>query len=148
MKIKINDRVYVQKYDIAFIARFIKRVPAAIMMDLFEEADAFIMTGREDSISFSTFFQGESANWLMQQSWIINFDDFRKKKASEIKRQCSHEIIMRREYEQFFERQNQEYKIKHYEEAKEELDKRTHRLQSLDLMRLYLKGKIKLAIPC
>lgn len=147
MKKKLNDKVYLQKYDIAFITHFLRKFPASIVGDLFDSAEIFVMNGEDDSIRFSHHFSGEAAEWIMAQPWIIDFDEFYVKKVSDIKKIWSLEHVACQEYAENFNSQNPTFQAEHYEDVKEELDKRAHRLRSLSLMRLYLNGEVKLSVP-
>ncbi len=147
MKKRVDNKVYLQKYDIGFITHELSSVPASIVAELFNKSSVFISNGFEDAVQFCHSFTGEAADWIMAQEWLINFDDYLDMTDAQIR------AIWTKEHEQYqkdineFNAKDDDYKEKHFQKVSEGFDKRGHRLRSLSLMRLYKSGERHFDVP-
>lgn len=150
MKLKIGDKVYLQKYEIAYIVHNPNGAPGGLFNELFSggSAEYFYMSSPEDGYQFKCVFKDpENVNWLMAQSWLVDFDTFSKMKLDDL--EDSYERL-RAEYRTSVEEYNskdKEYRIVHYDEVWNSLDRLGHKVTSLNELIKYRKGKVKFVFP-
>lgn len=148
MKMKIDQKVYLQKYDIAFITHELSIIPAGLMNELFKDSRFFIMSDHEDGFVFDCVFEdAETVAWLMEQDWIVDYNQYKDIPPAEIKSICEKfagEISVSAKN---FNSRDEDYRSAHYDECKEELSKMTHKLDSIEAMVEYLEGKLNFVFP-
>lgn len=147
MKIKIDDTVYLQKYDIAFIMHELNSIPAAVIDAIFGGGAAFILSGPEDSKRFAYSFEGELADWLMKQGWIVDFNDYSLSKPHVIDKLIKEGQAQHKKAIKQFNASDEKYRLENFDEKSDEFRKEEHRLASLSLMRDYLRGKEIIKLP-
>ena len=150
MKLKIGEKVYVQKYDVAFILHELHEFPADIYAEIFGEEGnrAFYINGVDDQYEFDQAFERpESAKWIMEQPWLMNFDHYKTLPVSELEtiyddmaKNCTQGIAE-------FNAQSEEYREEHFEEFDQKYCKDGHFIFSLGAMINYLKKEVKFTFP-
>ena len=77
MKIKIGEKVYLQKYDIARLMQSHCAIPSSLFAELFLNNEVFFVNGTSDAWRFDCVFeQPENVEWLMGQDWIVDYDKY------------------------------------------------------------------------
>lgn len=149
MKLKNGEKVYLQKYDVAFITHELHCVPADIFEEIFgTESGIFIMSGSEDSLRFECVFERPgSIQWLMSQDWIIDYDKYAEMPLTDLE-----ELVKRLQSKnsadiKAFNSKNETYRGEHYPEAKDKFDKSGHKIASLCYILGARKGKYKFTFP-
>lgn len=147
MKVKVGEKVYLQKYDIAYIMNNLNNTPVTLINEIFKDRP-FIMVGQNDALEFTyTFEEPENIDWLMSQDWIVDYGstifvslfatkDFYK----DLKKKLKNEIHS-------FNTKNYLYREKHYEEYDNKFKKKQHEITSYQIMIDYLNGKISFFFP-
>lgn len=150
MKIKIGEKVYLQKYDIARILHNIPAFPGSLVAELFENNDGpiFYNTDTKDALEFNYYFE-ERANvkWLMAQDWILDYDEYIKIPVAALKSIRRHREKTYKSDVINFNLQPREYRELYYDEIELRLYKEAHRIKSMILIVKVLTGKINLTLP-
>ncbi len=148
MKIKIDERVYVQKYDIAYIMHEMNEVPALLMQEFFEKNETFIMTGFEDSLKFACVFEEpENVRFLMRQTWIVDFEEFRQASPSALKALRKRLLAAYQAETEDFDARDDEYRNNNRDEFEERFSQMQHKEYSFALMIKYLKRRVTFVFP-
>ena len=144
----LGDVVWVQKYDIAFIMNDLRSMPVFIVDALFGSDNAFFtMNGGNDANAFSNSFTGQAAEWLKQQPWLLDIDEWRTKSAHEIYEIWAEEEVGFKQSVESFYAHDQHWQSEHFNEADDIFSKQSHRLRSMNLMIKWLDKEIKFKIP-
>ena len=148
MKIKIGQKVYLQKYDVSYIMHELNFVQAGIVDEIFKDGKPFIMNGAVDGYTFDCVFEDPSnVKWLMNQDWIVDYDQYKDKTPAEIIA-LYEELVKQGNIEaKEFNAKDPEYRKKHFLECRERLNNLEHKLNSLEAMAEHLNKKIKFAFP-
>ena len=148
VKIKIGQKVYLQKYEVAFITHEVSLVPASFMNELFSGGRVFVMSSPEDGYTFGCVFEdSESVAWLMAQDWIVDYSQYKDKTPAEI-REIGRKIANEGNNKvQEFNAKDYSYRREHFLEFREYLDNLEHKVSSIEIMADYLDNKIKFSFP-
>lgn len=155
MKIKIGEKVYLQKYDTARILHDIAAFPGSLVTELFEpsndgalHASIFYISSPQDELEFSCVFKDpKNVEWLMSEDWIVDHNEYIKMPVATLKSIYRHR---EREYKaniKYFNLQPREYRELHYGEINLKLYKEAHQLKSIRLLINELTGRITLNLP-
>ena len=151
MKLKIGDRVYLQKYEVAHIMHKLNGFPCGILEETFnndEDSSFFIMNGPTDGFRFECVYK-EPANvkWLMEQDWIVDYDEYAEMPLAELealqerlKAECSADIDE-------FNAKDEAYREAHFSEESDKFDKLGHKIASLGYLIKFRKGEVKCVFP-
>ena len=148
MKLKIKDKVYLQKYEIAFILEELESIPGCVYCEFMDKHRFFSINGTEDKYNFDCVFENpESIKWLMEQDWIVDYKKFAKMSAAELISTIEH---VDEEYTTKLDKFNAKddtYRSKHYSKAVEEFGKYEHQLESLSVLLAAKTGKLNFTFP-
>ncbi len=148
MKIKIGKKVYLQKYEVAFIMHELESFPASIFDEVMKGNKFFSVNGPDDALKFGCVFtKNESVEWLMEQDWIVDYDRYAETPIPEL--QAIIELLMgehNAEVEKFNSR-SEKYRISHYNKANEDFGKKAHKIMSLRDMVAARKGDVTFTFP-
>lgn len=151
MKIEVDEKVYIQKFDVAGILRGITSFPGSFMDELFggDEEEAFFMNGTTgDACKFAYVFgHPENVGWILEQDWILDYNEYAEMSIEEL-RDLSCSLID--EYQSdidMFNAQNLDYRKRKYREMKDRSEKCRHKITSLNLLIGEREGKINFKFP-
>lgn len=148
MKLKIGEKVYLQKYEVAFMMHELNYIHSSVYDELFAQQGFFSISGTNDSYDFACSFEDpESVEWLMTQDWIVDYEKYAKLSVSEL---ISVIENIGKEYSNSlakFDNEDEEYKESHLSEAREEFKKYDHMLGSLADLLSAKNGKLKFKFP-
>lgn len=148
MKIKIGQKVYLQKYDIAFIMHELSIVPASFMDELFKDKQPFIMSCSEDGYIFDCIFEDPgNVAWIMDQDWIIDYNQYKDTRPTELRNVCEETAEEVSISIRDFNSRDATYRSKYYNEFNEKISKTIHKLDSIEAMIEYLDGKLEFVFP-
>lgn len=150
MKLKIDSKVYLQKIDVAHILHELKEVPASIFQEVFsnDEEGCFFMSSAENGLYFENVFERpDSVKWLMEQDWIINYDECVDTPLHDLEALHTSLIASYNAGINAFNAQDHEYKAKHYEEENEKYNKLAHKITSIECLIAFRKGETKFKFP-
>lgn len=148
MKLKIGDKVYLQKYEVAYIDHELELVPASIFEEMFHLDDGssygyFSINGADDGHRFAVCFKKpESVKWLMEQDWIVDYSYYEQMSAPVVLSIC-----WKLETELHERADALKGKPEEYQKAREELSKLDHQIWSLHIMADHLNGKLDFQFP-
>lgn len=79
MKIKIGDKVYIQRYDLQFL--FCSEAATnGIISEYFQKNDVFEYEDTISPFDFNFFFaKKENVEWIMGQAWILDYGEYKDK---------------------------------------------------------------------
>jgi hypothetical protein len=149
MKIKIGDKFYLQKYDVAHLLHELDEYPGSILDESFNGGDEmFFMSGPTDGYRFECLFEKpESVEWLMKQDWIVDYDEYVKMPLAELE-----ELLGRLSAElsseiQEFNAKDESYRRRHFDEANDKFSKAKYKNTSLNDLIMFRKGKAEFTFP-
>ena len=150
MKLKIDDQVYLQKYEIAHIIHDLRSFPGTLLDELFggEESGFFFMNGPDDGFHFECAFKHpDNVAWLMAQDWIVDYDEFADMPLDELN------ALIERLHDEYragvddFNAKDEDYRAAHFDECSEKYDLLGYRIASLRDLVCYRKGECKFVFP-
>ena len=154
MKLKIGEKVYLQKYDVAYILNDVNSVPASIFEESLslEDEDGergfFFMDGPRDSLSFECAFERPgSIKWLMEQEWILDYEEYAETPLAELE---AFGERLNDEYLDFireFNAHDDAYREKHLDEESEKKRNLEHKISSVGALIALRQGKVKFSFP-
>ena len=148
MKIKIGEKVYLQKYDVAYITHCLDGFPGPIVQELFGDGEMFFMNGMEDGFRFDCIFSDpRNAKWLMEQDWIVDYDEYIKMPIDEFEGLIQRLAVEHDLEIDEFNNKDEEYRKEHFKEEHERFKKDSHKISSLDNLFQARKGKVKFVCP-
>ena len=148
MKIKIGEKVYLQKYEISYILYETDGFPGSLLEEIFDDDEIFFVNGSEDGFRFECVFENpKNVEWLMAQDWIVDYNEYAKTPIRELK-----ELVkqLKKEYSTMideFNAQNIDYRKRYYQEVGYEFSKIRHRIASLHNIIAERKGKATFVFP-
>lgn len=135
MKKSIGNAIYIQKYDLYKITTELSSVPSSFAEEAKNQVVYYHLCDEHDMQQFSCAFRRpENIQWLMEQDWILDYDQCNKKSIQELR-------ALREKFKGSMEAEIEAMSkyAPHYHTnfLAEEADfyfKEYHRLQSLDLL--------------
>lgn len=89
MKIKDGQKVFLQKYEVAYIMHELNLVPAGIIEEVFKDGKPFIMANPIDGQVFDCVFENPgTTEWLMEQDWIVDYDQYKNVPVVDLEALC------------------------------------------------------------
>ena len=151
MKLKIGDKVYLQKYEVAHIIHELNGFPGGILDETFggdEGNSFFFMNGPTDRFRFECVYkEHENVKWLMEQDWIVDYDEYAEMSLAELRALQKRLKAERSADIDEFNAKDEVYRETHFDEQSDKFDKLGHKIASLgDLIR-FRKGEIKFGFP-
>ena len=150
MKVKVDENVYLQKYEVAHIMHDLSSFPATVMNEAFGDGEDsfFFMNGPADGFRFESVFKNPaSVKWLMEQDWIVDYDEYSEMPLPELEA-----LVERLKSEHDagideFNARDEAYREKHFEEISDKFHKDSHKISSLDDLISARKGKVTFVFP-
>lgn len=150
MKLRIGDRVYLQKYEVAHILHELNSFPAGIMQETFSNSESgfFFMNGPADGFRFECIYKKpNNVEWLMGQDWIVDYDEYARISLTELKALYER---LKSEYStgvSEFNAKDEAYREAHFEEESDKLNNFSHKIASLENLIEFREGKVKFVFP-
>lgn len=150
MKLKIGDKVYLQKYEVAHIMHELNGFPGSILDETFggDEDSFFFINGPTDGFRFECVYkEHENVKWLMEQDWIVDYDEYAEMPLAELRAFQERLKAERSADIDEFNAKDEAYRETHFDEQSDKFDKLKHKIASLgDLIR-FRKGEIIFGFP-
>ena len=150
MKLKIGDKVYLQKHEVAYIMNDLNSFPGGILQETFGDEDSgfFFMNGPVDGFRFECVYkEPENVKWLMEQDWIVDYDEYAEMPLAELE---ALQERLKAEYSagiDEFNAKDEAYREAHYDEESDKFDKLGHKIASFGDLIGFLKGEFKFVFP-
>lgn len=148
MKLKQDGRVWLQRYDITFLAYELDSTPRSVISEIFSEQTFFIADANDERYQFEAFLeQPENVTWVMSQEWLVNYTNYADVPLEEL------EALLRRIRDRHssevedFNSMSQDYRKQHYRDACEQFSKDSHRIASFEALIQAKKGEAKFLFP-
>jgi len=150
MKIRIGEKVYLQKYEVAHILHSLNGFPATVIDEIFGDGESnfFFMNSSADGFRFESVFKDPaSVKWLMEQDWIVDYDEYSKMPLPEL------EVLTERLKAEHvagideFNAKDETYREKHFEEESDKFHKASHKISSLNSLISARKGEVIFVFP-
>lgn len=97
MKLRIGEKVFLQKYEIAFLLCETKDFPADILREAAEPGGVFRINSPMDCFRFDCKFENPAnVEWLSAQDWILDYDEYVQMPLDELaacREDLQHEIL-------------------------------------------------------
>lgn len=150
MKLKIGDRVYLQKYEVAHIMNDLNSFPCGILQETFGDEDSgfFFMNGPVDGFRFECVYkEPENVKWLMEQDWIVDYDEFAEMPLAELEALQERLKAERSAGIDEFNAKDEAYREAHFDEESDRFDKLGHKIVSLGYLIKFRKGEVEYVFP-
>ena len=150
MKLKIGDKVYLQKYEVAHIMHKLNRFPSGILDETFSgnEDGLFIMNGPTDGFRFECIYKKpENVRWLMEQDWIVDYDEYVEMPLAELEALQERLKAERSADIDEFNTKDEAYRKAHFDEESNRFDKLRHKIVSLGYLIKFRKGEVECVFP-
>lgn len=150
MKLKIGDKVYLQKYDVAYILHDLKAFPSGVLNETFDDnqCKAFIMNGPADGFQFKCIYKDPiDVKWLMEQDWIVDYDEYAGMPLAELESLCERLKVEHSESIDGFNAKDEAYRKMHFDTQKDNLNKLGHKIVSLEHLVGFRKDNVKFIFP-
>lgn len=135
MKIIVGNKVYLQKYVIAYMAHEFSAVPSCVMAEAFSAACMIFVNGGNDAVRFGFCFEDEEAvKFLKECDWILDFSEHSQKSFEELtalRDEISSNLA--REVSSFNDA-SFEYRKEHIKESEEKFDHMRMQILGLDML--------------
>ena len=150
MKLKIGNKVYLQKYEARYIVDGSNCLPCDIINETFSGSkDNFLfISSSADSLHFERVYKKpENVKWLMDQDWIVDYDEYAKMPLAELEA-----LRERLDTERFagireFNAKDEVYRKAHFGEESEKFERLGHKIVSLEKFIRFRKGEIGFVFP-
>ena len=150
MKVKVGENVYLQKYEVAHIIHELNSIPASVLNEVFGDGESsfFFVNGPTDAFRFGSVFKNPaSVKWLMEQDWIVDYDEYSEMPLSELEALVEHLKAEHNTGIDEFNAKDEAYREKHFEEESDKFHKAGHKLSSLEDLISALKGEVAFVFP-
>lgn len=144
MKIITENKVYVQKNDIAYLNRTDMPIPASIFMKVFGQG--VVIIDDRNRYEFVEFTEPEEIKFFKKQDWIIDYNEVKDLSETELielgqnMTKKSNEIVEKYNSMTQKERRKNREMVVLYELL-------WYKIHSLKDLLLYKKGKLKMTMP-
>ena len=149
MKIKIGEEVYLQNYEIKYLVHDLSSFPDSILQEIFDEdRNNFFMSGPANGFWFECAFRNaNSVKWLMEQDWIVDYDEYARKPLPELEALVKHLKAEHAADINEFNAKDKTYRKDHFKEASDKFDKASHKISSLENLIAASKGEVNFVFP-
>lgn len=150
MKIKIGDKVYLQKYDGLYIIQNHKEFPDSVVGETYNDGNrwVFFMPSPDDSHRFDFVYENpENVEWLMEQDWILDYDEYAEIPLARLMVLNGQLEVKRLGDINDFSTKNKAYKRVHLSEVNDEFKKLGHKIISLEALIRFRRGEVEFAFP-
>ena len=153
MKIKEGDHVFLQRYDVDFIRKDLNMASYCVLDEIFHpDAVAPVQTfesdvTKENPYEFAFMFcHPNNVAWIMKQKWIVDYDQYAKKTAKEMREIVNAADAKLRKIVTHRDRSRIEKKRKDASFS-DMMQKTAHHCRSLDAFYNYLTGDEDFIFP-
>ena len=146
MKLKIGNKIYLEKCILEFILNNHSKVPSSITQEACRES-VFPVGDPANKRQFQAFEMPKNIRWLQEQEWIIDYDEYSKKPLPDLRKQLDD---LKEQECAFLNKLEAEGKKHLLDEYSPELDEHTkiicRRNSILEIIQ-FREGKITLLFP-
>lgn len=133
MKLKIEETVYLQSYDVAQILRDIVYYPGAIVKEALHNNRAMLYDAAANWYQFKyPFKDDENVKWLMEQEWIVDYSIYGKKSLPELKKLYRKAKTGYLDEKEKYSSLNKDYRSEQYFKANHKFQQKYHEIVSLE----------------
>lgn len=147
MKIKIGNKVYLQKYEVADTERRTKLFAKCVNDEFISGAGCFKKNGCHAFEFGIVFEKPESVKWLMEQDWIVDYDEYVKMSDSDLEKEIEQLENQELDFGNEFNHKDVDYRKEHFKEMKEKMDLMKHKISSLHFILYYKRKAIIFKFP-
>lgn len=152
MKIKIGEKVYLQKYEIEYIMRNLNSFPMGVIKELLDgksEDEFFLPMGNlEYGLNFEYAFDNRDVvEWLMSQDWIIDYDEYAGMAVADLESLAARLDTERYDMMRKFNDEDEEYREKYLNEECDKFSRLDHKAVSFRRMAAFRNGKLNFVFP-
>lgn len=149
MKLKIGNKVYVQRFEVAHILYELEEFPPYVIAEISDREKLFLANEAEEAnFSFDCVFaEPASVGWLTSQEWILDFDEYVSKSILELK-----ELIQDLKERKFaiVDAHNYSCHASHkanFKRVHTRAGRISNEIASLEMLIRYLDGELNLSFP-
>ncbi len=149
MKIKIGDKVYLQRCDGLYIINNQKEFSDNVVKETNSDNNRglFFMPG-DDRYRFDFVYENpENVKWLMEQAWILDYDKYAKKRLAKLEARQKQLMIERLADVNDLGTKNKAYKRTHVGAAFGKSKKLKYGINSLEALIRFRRGEVEFTFP-
>lgn len=149
MKIIVGEKVFLQKFVMAFMEQEFYAIPGALYVAFIERYSIHFIHGPQDALKFDYEFDDEQAvKFLKDCEYIFDFVEYSKKSAKELRAEMDELIEKFEDRAQYYDQANDDYKEEHGEEMHRCFDETRLMCEQLKFMIACKTGELKFpALP-
>lgn len=149
MKLRIGGKVYLQKYEFMHFMHKLNEIPDSIFQEVFNNnGGIFFINSPIDGFRFECVYQKpENVKWLMEQDWLVDYDEYTELSLAELETLQEHLRIKRIDDIAEFNAEDDAYREAHFDEESDRFDKLKHKISSLGYLIKFRKGEITFIFP-
>ena len=147
MKIKIGDKVYLQKYEVLRFVRGDAEAPMSILYECCGD-DCLVVNGPKDSFDFDCCFtKPENVSWLMKQNYIVDYDEYINVDVDSLRKLMKRLMCEHNDLIDSCKCSNSEHTDEQRENLSRELQSYKWKMSSISIMIDLLEGKRTFTYP-
>ena len=148
MKIKIGDKVYLQKYEVLRLIKDGVTVPGCMAYEYIGDEGYHEVRSEKDEYDFACCFKAEgSVDWLMKHSEIVDYDEYANIPADDLRSLMKRLMCEHNELIDTFGYHTEEYKKKHEGEYKQDLGALKWKMHSISILIDAIEGDTVFTYP-
>lgn len=149
MKLKIGDKVYIQKYDAKYLLGHLGIFPDDLYSEIFSQNDGiFYMNAGVDAMSFSIVFKKpKNVEWIMAQDFIPDYEELSKESVDDLQRTHDGLAATTDAEIQSFNDMPEKYREKNFSEKSKVFSFKGFKVFSIGMMIDYKKGEAEFTFP-
>ena len=152
MKLKVGNKVYLQSFEVAHILYDLDGFPPYVVEEITDREKLFLLSSSKDDFSEGCLFDNafvkqESIDWLMEQEWIIDFDEYSLKSIPELEELVKYLKERRFAIVDAHNRSEKASRKVNFNRVHTRAGKISNEIVSLEMLIRYLKGELSLIFP-
>lgn len=147
MKLIVGEKVYLQKFVIAYMEQEFYGIPGALYAEFINHYPIHFIHGAQDGLKFDYVFKDEQVvSFLKDCKYIFDYAEYSKKSVKELKAEMSELIAKFEKLANDYDQQDEVYKKEHGEEMHSRFDETRLMCEGIKLMIACKKGQLKFPV--
>ena len=144
VKIIVGQKVYLQKFIMAFMEQEFNAIPAVIYVEFIERYPVHFARGAQDILRFDYCFEGEEAvKFLKECDYIFDYEEYLQKSEQELRSMIDSLLKGIDDKVAFYEANDEAYRTEHADELRDFFDQTRLKCEQLKFLIACKKGKLE-----
>lgn len=145
MKLKVGNKVYLQRQEIDYIVNEMGSLPGSIIAEIMKNSGYKVVAGANEFLL--AFEDPKNVEWLMNQSWILNYEDYANLSVMELELRLSHLKTECAKKTKSYRSKSEAAQKAHWNEYNEWLKKRRHVITSVESLIAFSSSREGFILP-